>query len=163
MTYSYLAGPMRGLPAFNFPAFREAALVLRKRGIHVYSPHERDEEIHGPIFDDLAGSSEELLRIGFDLPAALFDCATAVLSRLCDGVILLPGWERSSGARAEAHLAWAAGKTVRLYYPPTRANGFQHELWPIVAPPYDQPAHRLIRAYPRNDVPAELWADGERR
>ena len=153
---------MRGLPAFNFPTFRETAQVLRKRGLHVYSPHEADEALYGPVFDDLAGTSEELLRIGFNLSAALLDCATAILSPLCDGVVLLPGWERSSGARAEAHLAWAAGKSVHLYYPPERFNGFYHELWPVVAPPYDLPSHMIVSEYATSD-PAELWQDGERR
>ena len=33
----------------------------------------------------------------------------------CDGVALLPGWERSRGASLEAHIAHSLG--MRLVYP----------------------------------------------
>ena len=162
MSYVYLAGPMRGLPGFNFPVFRQAAQDLRKRGLHVCSPHEADEVIYGEVFDDLAGTDAELLALKFNLPAALADCCSTILSPLCEGVVLLPGWERSTGARAEAHLAWAVGKHVRLYYPPDRANGFHHELWPITVPDYAFPPHLLVSEFAAPD-PSELWQDGERR
>ena len=34
----YVAGPMSGLPAFNFPAFHEAAADLRACGFDVVNP-----------------------------------------------------------------------------------------------------------------------------
>ncbi len=43
----YLAGPMRGLPLFNFPAFADAAAKLRAQGYDVFSPAERDEQVYG--------------------------------------------------------------------------------------------------------------------
>ncbi|MGB3485339.1 MAG: DUF4406 domain-containing protein [Mycobacterium sp.] len=43
----YVAGPMRGIPEFNFPAFHAAAAKLRADGHHVFNPAERDIETHG--------------------------------------------------------------------------------------------------------------------
>lgn len=43
----YVAGPMRGIPEFNFPAFNLAAKNLRADGHVVFNPAERDNERHG--------------------------------------------------------------------------------------------------------------------
>ena len=40
----YVAGPMRGIPEFNFPAFFAAADKLRGDGFAVFNPAERDNE-----------------------------------------------------------------------------------------------------------------------
>ena len=45
----YLAGPMRGYPEFNFPAFHAAAAKLRAEGHTVFNPAERDAEAFGNI------------------------------------------------------------------------------------------------------------------
>ena len=43
----YVAGPMRGIKDFNFPAFDEAATFLRNAGYEVCNPADRDREKHG--------------------------------------------------------------------------------------------------------------------
>jgi hypothetical protein len=100
----YLAGPMRGLPLFNFPAFHEATRRLRNAGISVASPAEHDEEGgFDPAGDD----------VDFDLQAAMVWDLGCVLE--CDAVVLLPGWPNSKGCRLEIAVARGTGKGILHY------------------------------------------------
>lgn len=107
----YLAGPMRGYPEFNFPAFHAAAAKLRAIGYEVFSPAEKDIERHGTDISagNASGSEAEATKKhGFDLRVALGDdlawiCANA------DGIACLQGWAHSRGARAEVATARALG------------------------------------------------------
>ena len=90
----YLAGPMRGLVDYNYPAFHLAAAQLRAAGYVVFNPAELtyawDEEGSRKAMGD------ELAWI----------CAHA------DAIALLPGWETSLGAAAEMATAAALGLPV---------------------------------------------------
>jgi hypothetical protein len=113
----YLAGPMQGLPEFNFPAFRKAAAYLRSLGYEVFSPAEKDIERHGGK-DISKGNatgdvSEAAAKHGFSLRHAMAD-DTDYLCMEADAIALLPGWEHSKGAFAEWALAKALGH--RLIY-----------------------------------------------
>ena len=106
----YLAGPMRGIKDFNFPAFHAAAASLRAMGHDVFSPAEKDIEQHGKnVFKSADGNQETLERkTSFNLRDAL----GMDLSYICghaDGVALLCDWEKSAGARAESATAVALG------------------------------------------------------
>lgn len=107
----YLAGPMRGHPEFNFPAFHRAAAKLRSEGFDVFNPAENDEKTIGADFSkDYPTGDEDVLakNTGFTIRHALW----ADLRFLCqqaDAIALLPGWEKSSGARAELATAEALG------------------------------------------------------
>lgn len=85
----YLAGPMTGLPEYNFPAFDKAAKELREAHIKVQSPHEI-------VFDEPTPGG---------LPRAVYLRADFRLMLDCQGVILLPGWHKSPGAVAEVNVA----------------------------------------------------------
>lgn len=110
----YLAGPMRGIPEFNFPTFHFAAKILREQGHEVFNPAERDNEHHGTdISAGNATGSEELAKEqhGFSLRDALAaDCK--FICEQADAIAMLPGWEGSSGARAEHALSVALGHKV---------------------------------------------------
>lgn len=110
----YLAGPMRGVPEFNFPAFFRAAAQLEREGHIVFNPAAKDNAEYGTDFskdnpegrEDIAAS-----QYGFSLREAL----GADLDWICthaDGVALLPGWRNSKGATAEHATAVALGLVV---------------------------------------------------
>lgn len=80
----YLSGPMSGYKDLNFPTFHRVAAVFRAHGVAIFNPAEMS-------FPTTAWESA----MAFDLAAM----------RTIRGMILLPGWEFSSGARLE--WAWA--------------------------------------------------------
>lgn len=88
----YLAGPMTGYPELNFPAFHREAARLRATGLDVVNPAE----------------------INVDPAAGWVECMRADIRELvtCDGIALLPGWEKSKGATLEHHIASALGLAV---------------------------------------------------
>lgn len=94
MTRVYLAGPMTGIEAMNFPAFHAAAAKLRDSGYVVINPAE--------INPDPAANWNACMRE---------DIAQLVT---CDAIALLPGWERSRGATIEARIAADLGMR-RIY------------------------------------------------
>ena len=92
MSRIYLAGPMSGLPEFNYPAFNALAEQLRAQGHHVENPAENSE----PPCQSWLG----YMRL------AVAQLAT------CDAVVMLDGWEKSRGARVEYQLAVGMGLRV---------------------------------------------------
>lgn len=100
----YIAGPMTGLPEWNFPAFDAAAEILRLDGHDPVNPADLDREIG---FDP-----RQTETVG---PAFLRDAMRRDLTAICecDGIAMLPGWERSGGARVEHALAVHLGLHVR--------------------------------------------------
>lgn len=111
----YLAGPMTGYPDYNRPAFDAAAETLRDLGYVVWSPAEQ------PF--DLAGSNSE----GADSPdrrAAYLKRDIAVLAQ-CEQIVVLEGWEDSTGACCEMLVAGLMGM------PAGRWNKYTGEIEPF--------------------------------
>lgn len=88
----YLSGPMTGIPDLNFPAFHAEAARLRALGYEIVNPAELVADPEAPW--------EQCLRADIK---AMMDC---------DGVALLPGWERSKGAHLEVHIAHRVGMGI---------------------------------------------------
>ena len=92
----YIAGPMTGIPEFNYPLFNATAKALRAAGVEVRNPAEND--------GGSAGESWE------------FYMRLALRSLLeCDEIVLLPGWRDSRGARLEEAVAHELGMRVREF------------------------------------------------
>ena len=90
----YVAGPMTGLPEFNYPAFYSAAADLDAVGYETINPA-RKEGREG------CSSWLDYMR------ASLLDLAA------CDGVATLTGWGESRGAALEVHIARSLDLPVR--------------------------------------------------
>lgn len=103
----YLAGPMRGLPMFNFPAFMEAAIKLRDRGHFVYNPAERDVAVG---FDPSKPLDHPDNTKVFNLAEA-FEWDFVAINK-SEAIVLLPGWANSKGVQAELVLAMALHRGV---------------------------------------------------
>lgn len=88
----YIAGPMSGIPGLNYDAFHDAARQLRAHGLQVENPAENPQP---PCKSWLGYMRMSLVQI----------------SRV-DGVVMLPGWEESRGARLEHHIATSLGLPV---------------------------------------------------
>lgn len=102
----YLAGPMSGYEEWNYPAFLEGAERLRAAGYDVVSPAEIELEAG---FDPATPAADYTAD---DYHAAMRRDIALILD--VDGVALLPGWDRSKGARAEAAVASAIGIPARV-------------------------------------------------
>lgn len=102
---AYLGGPMRGIPFWNFPAFEEAADELRELGWKIHSPAEHDLSLGLVPVED--GS------VAFPVSACLDWDFARIAESSC--IIVLPGWEKSTGCHWEFTVAYALGKPVFQY------------------------------------------------
>lgn len=85
----YLAGPMTGYPELNFPLFHAEAARLRAIGFDVVNPAEIN-------VDPKMGWSTCMRRDIVELVT-------------CNVIAMLPGWEKSRGARLEYLVATELG------------------------------------------------------
>ena len=110
----YLAGPMSGIPQFNFPEFYRVTKILRERHrLEVFSPAELDAQ-HGVDKQALAspdGDASKLTQTWGDLLAR---DVKMIADEGIQGIVLLPGWQRSRGARLEASVGLLCG--TNFYY-----------------------------------------------
>jgi hypothetical protein len=100
----YLAGPMSGLPQFNFPAFYAATEMLRAQGYDIVSPAELDDaEDSGAAMKSPDGDPNNRDAVG---GKTWGDFLARDVKLLADagitGIIFLDGWQKSKGAKLEA-------------------------------------------------------------
>lgn len=94
----YIAGPMTGLPEFNYPAFNAVAKRLRELGHEVLNPAENP---HPPC-----GTWAGYMRMAL------------VQLVQCECIVLLPGWAESRGALLERAIAQALGIDIAHFTDP---------------------------------------------
>lgn len=102
----YISGPMRGYKRYNFDQFYECETWLNEGGHLTHNPARVDEEDYG-FNPDLTVEYQ-----GFDIDEAMTRDLAFIVSDHCSGVVLLPEWELSVGARWEAGVAQLLNKPV---------------------------------------------------
>lgn len=88
----YISGPMTGLPDLNRSAFAQAAALIRAAGHTALNP-------------------AELCPLGITWKGAMQIDLAAL--KTADGVLLLPNWEQSRGARIEVW--WARRHDLEIW------------------------------------------------
>ena len=104
----YIAGPMSGIPQYNFPAFFAAADLLREQGYDVICPAEMDDEED----KGLAMQSSDGMGFARKTWGDFLARDVKLIADDVDGVAVLPGWEDSRGARLECFVATSVNKPV---------------------------------------------------
>lgn len=112
----YIAGPMTGIPQFNFPAFDVAAASLRSYGYLVVSPVELDDpSSRAAALSNETGDPEQYNADTGETWGDLLARDVKMIADEVSGVVALEGWEESRGARLEVFVARTCGKPVYSY------------------------------------------------
>lgn len=90
----YISGPITGMPNENIEAFKDAELRLKAAGFEVVNPHENGLSKEAPWLEHLKMD----IRLMMD----------------CDALCMLPGWQRSRGAKVENSLAESLGYPIKV-------------------------------------------------
>ncbi len=101
----YIAGAMRGLPNFNFDAFDEAEIKLKKAGWKTINPARMDRD---EGFDPEKDRPDKTF-----LKLVLMRDASCIFRS--DAIALLPDWEKSKGVQVEIALARWLGIPIYEY------------------------------------------------
>ena len=113
----YLAGPMSNIPQYNYPAFDDAAARLRNLGYAIQSPAEMDSP--GTRYRALASEDGKLVggKLAGQTWGDFLSRDVKLIADECTGIILLPGWEQSKGARLECFIAINSGFPGYKWWP----------------------------------------------
>lgn len=112
----YLAGPMSGIPKFNFPAFFAAATRLREFGWDIISPAEMDDEADkGAALKSVDGSITDHTAMSGKTWGDFLSRDVKIVADQVQGLVLLPGWEKSRGARLETFVGLLCGHEFFVY------------------------------------------------
>lgn len=112
---TYLAGPMRGYPKFNFPAFFDAEEALQRLKWTVANPARLDMEAHPEISDPEKLPVNAMWEYVERDVLALTNLARISGPDCKVAVHFLEGWHKSKGARAEHAIAeWLGLERIYL-------------------------------------------------
>lgn len=110
----YIAGPMTGLPQFNVPAFERMAARLRASGHEVVSPAELDSPaVREAALKSSDGKLDENGKLAGETWGDMLARDVKIIADVIrDGIVVLPGWQASRGARLEVFVGLLCGKTI---------------------------------------------------
>lgn len=114
----YLAGPMTNIPQFNFPQFEQVVKILRADGLTVISPHEQDTpEVQAEALASPDGKLSAEGKVGGLTWGQILAKDVELVADRIGGIIFLPDWHKSRGAKLEAFVGLLTGKVFGAYLP----------------------------------------------
>jgi hypothetical protein len=152
----YLAGPMSGIPQFNFPAFIDAAVALRARGYEIVSPAELDSsEVQVAAMASPTGELDAEAKIAGETWGQILARDVQIVSDEVQGIIFLPNWQKSRGARLEAFVGLLCGHQFSEFYEPDGVRSISprevanhiHAQWPPASTSLPEAAVRYMHAF----------------
>ncbi len=145
----YLAGPMTGIPQFNYPAFISAAQDLRGVGLDVVSPAELDDP--EDVAAAMASPNGLMSEFNAKSPKTWGQFLSRDVELIADGgieaIYVLANWEDSRGARLETFVAKAMCGLPIFKYEGNAPYGFGGEVSAVT----------LVRAWAGG-----LWSEVQR-
>lgn len=156
----YIAGPMTGIAQFNFPAFDQATHRIRSMGYKAISPAEMDRangfnETKCDGFEPLTDAQRQQFARN-DIDALL----------KVEAVVLLPGWEKSTGAQNEVRIAKMLGLTIYEFDANIEymdlAIGIADVKWSSIIPQDAPPPEVVLNARATVLMGAEVLVNGDR-
>jgi hypothetical protein len=112
---------MTGVPQFNVPFFDKTARELRYAGWEILSPAELDSP--DMRAQALASTDGDISKLENKTQETWGQVLGRDVTRVADdvyGLIMLPGWEKSRGARLEAYVGLLTGKKFKQWAPHDR-------------------------------------------
>jgi len=110
----YLTGPMSGMPQLNIPVFDYATKVLRMQGWDVISPAEMDSDKYRAEALQLPAGASPPTCDGTWGDILARD--VKIVADQVEGLILLPHWQGSRGARLEVFVALLCQKQFAKFH-----------------------------------------------
>lgn len=107
----YIAGPMTGLPQYNFVNFTKAKFMWQKLGHEVQTPFDANNRVWQKHFGKNFDPYHAICDYGNKV---MLDCWKEDINVLlwADVIALLPEWEKSRGARIEVQTALLFNKYI---------------------------------------------------
>jgi nucleoside 2-deoxyribosyltransferase len=141
----YIAGPYRGSVDTNIAAARKVAAECYKAGHDVICPH-----LNSAKMDEDTG-----------LPDEFWLQTTMNLLKRCDAIVLVPGWQNSSGSKAEVAYAKSVGMSVYEDVPDLHATEKER---PLQVSAFIEMLMKMYRVHLSKNAdysPANILATGE--
>jgi Domain of unknown function (DUF4406) len=124
--FYYLAGPMTGLPAYNFPEFLRIGEKLRKAGMNIISPAELQD---GEVRDIILACPDGRTPTGVHWTQYMAHDLVIVTMPTCIGGIFIPGWETSAGANLEGDVLSGLRKNTLRFVEDDDAFSLEPIFW----------------------------------
>lgn len=114
----YLAGPMTGIPQFNFPEFHRVAAILRDEyQFQIVSPAEQDSPaVQAAAMASPDGKLDANDAVAGETWGDILSKDVKLVADKIGGIIFLPGWEKSRGATLEATVGLLSNDATFKFY-----------------------------------------------